>query len=128
MVIVKKKDGNLRLACDYRYVNSYTIQTPYPMPLITDVVNKVAQAKYISVFDCRSAYWSCEVEEQDRWKTAIITHLGIFEWARVPFGMVDSGRTFVKVMDVVLQPLKQFCEPYCMLMTFLCFLNHGKIT
>lgn len=72
----------------------------------------MAKAKYISSFDCRSAYWSCEIVEQDRWKTGFITHLGIFEWNRVPFGLVDSGRTFVKAIDLVLQPLRYCCEPY----------------
>lgn len=112
MVIVRKKTGDLRLACDFRYVNKYTIPRPYPMPVISDVLNKIAKAKFISVFDCRSAYWSCEVAEEDKWKTAFITHLGVFEWNRVPFGLIDSGRTFVRAIDFVLQPLKTCCEPY----------------
>lgn len=112
LVIVKKKSGDLRLACDFRYINKHTVQNYYPMPMMADVLNKVAKAKYISVFDCRNAYWSCEVKESDKWKTCFISHVGTFEWNRVPFGMVDSGRTFVKAIDIVLRPIKSFCEPY----------------
>ena len=32
LVIVKKKDGSLRLACDYRYINSFTVECKYSMP------------------------------------------------------------------------------------------------
>src|SRR6218665_494505 len=59
LVIVKKKDGSLRLACDYRYINSFTIECQYPMPIVQDVLNKVGQSNVISIFDCRSAYWTC---------------------------------------------------------------------
>lgn len=48
LVIVKKKTGDLRLACDFRYINKHTIQTPYPMPLMADVLYKVAKSNYIS--------------------------------------------------------------------------------
>ena len=61
LVMVKKKDGSLPLACDYRYINSFTIECQYPMPIVKDVLNKVGQSNVISIFDCRSAYWICPV-------------------------------------------------------------------
>ena len=49
LVLVKKKDGSLRLACDYRYINSFTIECQYPMPSVQDVLNKVGQSNVISI-------------------------------------------------------------------------------
>ena len=112
LVIVRKKDGSLRLACDYRYINSYTVDCKYPMPMVRDVLNKISKAQVISIFDCRSAYWTCPVKASDRWKTAFVTHNACYEFLRVPFGMVNSGRTFVRAINLVLQPLQEFTEPY----------------
>ena len=38
---VKKKDGGLRPCQDYRYVNEHTIRDTYPLPLISDLVDKL---------------------------------------------------------------------------------------
>src|SRR6218665_2526524 len=48
--IVTKKDGSLRLACDYRYINCFTIACQYPMPIVQDVLNKVGKSNVISIF------------------------------------------------------------------------------
>ena len=66
LVIVEKKDGSLRLACDYRYINSFTIECQYQMPIAKDVLNKVGKSTIIYIFDCRSAYWTCPVKESDQ--------------------------------------------------------------
>ena len=42
LVIVKKKDGSLRLACDYRYINSFTVDCKYPMSIVKDVLYKIS--------------------------------------------------------------------------------------
>ena len=52
LVRVKKKDESLRLACDFRYINSFTIESQYPMPIVKDVLHKVGKLNVISIFDC----------------------------------------------------------------------------
>ena len=49
--IVKKKDGKLRPVQDYRKLNEQTIKNKYPLPLISELVNKVKNAKYFSKMD-----------------------------------------------------------------------------
>ena len=50
---IKKKDGGLRPCQDYRYVNEHTIQDAYPLslPLISDLVDKLRDAKDFTKFD-----------------------------------------------------------------------------
>jgi len=57
IVCVAKKDGGVRLACDYRYLNSYTIGDAYPMATIDEVLKSVGQGRFISTFDAKSGYW-----------------------------------------------------------------------
>jgi hypothetical protein len=46
------QDG-VRLAVDYRWVNRYTEDTAYPIDNITDLIHKVGQARFISLFDAK---------------------------------------------------------------------------
>ena len=48
---VKKKDGGLRPCQDYRYVNEHTIHDAYPLPLISDLIDKLQGAKLFTKFD-----------------------------------------------------------------------------
>jgi len=45
IVCVAKKDGGVRLACDYRYLNSYTVGEAYPMATIDEVLRNVGQGR-----------------------------------------------------------------------------------
>lgn len=95
---VAKKDGTVRLAVDYRYLNSYTVADAYPMTTVTvnEILRKMGSANLISLFDAKSGYWQCPVREKDQWKTAFITNDGLYEWTvcrsglRIPVCAYDS--------------------------------------
>ena len=53
---VRKKDEGIRPCQDYRYVNEHTIKDAYPLPLISDLIDKVKDAKLFTKFDIRSGY------------------------------------------------------------------------
>jgi len=52
------------------------------------------------------------VAEEDRWLTAFITHDGLYEWVRMPFGLKNAGATFIRAVRNVLTPICDFSEPY----------------
>ena len=51
LVLVKKKDGSLRLCVDFRRLNSVSESDAYPMPRIDDLIDLLGKAKYISTLD-----------------------------------------------------------------------------
>ena len=53
-----------------------------------------------------SAYWCVPMREQDVEKTAFHTPRGLYEKLVMPFGMVNSGATFQRLMDMTLQGIK----------------------
>ena len=53
---VKKKDGKLRPCQDYRYLNDWTVKNAYPLPLISDIMDKLKGAKYFTKFDVQWGY------------------------------------------------------------------------
>ena len=50
---VKKKDGKLRPCQDYRYLNNWTIKNAYPLPLISEIMDKLKDSKYFTKFNVR---------------------------------------------------------------------------
>ena len=56
ILFVKKKDGSLRLYVDYRKLNEMTIRNSYPLPLISELLDRVKGAKFFTKLDLKSAY------------------------------------------------------------------------
>jgi len=67
------------MACDYRYLNSYTIGDAFPMPYLSDVLYRVGRARYTSVCDAKAGYYQLLVKPEHRWLTAFATHLDLWE-------------------------------------------------
>ena len=79
LVCVAKKQGGVRLARDYRYLNSFTIADMFPLCTVDEMIRKVGRGRFISVFDAKSGYWQFMVRPEDRWLTAFVTHEGLYE-------------------------------------------------
>ena len=46
VVMAKKKRGQLRFCCDFRYLNAVTIKDAYPIPRIDESLSKLGDAKF----------------------------------------------------------------------------------
>ena len=80
VVLVRKKDGRLRVCIDYRKLNGRTVKDAYHLPLIEATLDQLAGAQWFSTLDLQSGYWQIELEEEDKAKTAFsIGNLGLFE-------------------------------------------------
>ena len=98
---VKKKDGKLRLVQDYRKLNDITVKNQYPLPLATDIINKLRGAKIFTKFDVRWGYHNVRIKEGDEWKAAFITNRGLFEPHVMYFGLTNSPATFQTLMNTI---------------------------
>ncbi|EGO04051.1 hypothetical protein SERLA73DRAFT_24699, partial [Serpula lacrymans var. lacrymans S7.3] len=67
---IPKKDGKKRMIMDYRYVNEHTVKNAYPLPLISQLVDKLAGAKILTKMDLRWGYNNVRIKEEDAWKAA----------------------------------------------------------
>jgi len=63
VVCVLKPDNSIRMACDYRYLNSYTVGDAFPMPNLSDVMYRVGRARVISHTDAKSEYYQILVKQ-----------------------------------------------------------------
>ena len=69
VVLVRKKDGGLRLCIDLRKLNNRTIKDGYALPRI-DILDCLHGAKWFSTLDLKSGYWQVELEEEAKPLTA----------------------------------------------------------
>ena len=86
VVLVTKKNGQVRFCVDYRQLNEVTRKDSYPLPNIQDTYDALAGAQYFSTLDLASGYWQVEVDPADRPKTAFATRQGLFEFLKLPLG------------------------------------------
>ena len=102
VVTVKKKDGGIRICLDFRAVNAITEPDPYQMPLIEELLDLLASAKFISKIDLNKGFHQIPVTASDRCKTAFCTPWGKFEFLVMPFGLRNGPSVFQRLMDQVL--------------------------
>ncbi|KAI5115195.1 hypothetical protein M0805_006798 [Coniferiporia weirii] len=96
---VGKKDNELRACQDYRALNEGTIKNAYPLPLISELMDKLKGAKYFTKLDLRSGYNNIRIKDGDQWKAAFKTPRGLFEPTVMFFGLCNSPATFQAFMD-----------------------------
>ena len=78
MLFVPKKDGSLRLCVDYRALNRLTIRNKYPLPLISELLDKTRGVKWFTRLDLKNGYNLMRIALADEWKTAFHTMLGLY--------------------------------------------------
>lgn len=103
ILLVKKKDGTYRFCVDFRKLNAVTTPDSYPLPYISNVLDKLRNAHYLSSLDIKSVYWQVPVAENSRRYTAFtVPNRGLFHFKRMPFGLRNSPTTWQRLIDSVL--------------------------
>ena len=100
-ILVKKKDGTMRLCIDYRKPNSITKKDAHPLPRIEDIFDTLSGSKFFSTLDLAMGYHQVEVRPEDREKTAFSTPFGLFQFNVMPFGLATAPATFMRLMTIV---------------------------
>lgn len=109
-VVPKKLDASgkqkWRVVVDYRKLNEKTINDKYPLPNITDLLDKLGRCQYFTTLDLASGFHQIEMEDEDIQKTAFNTEHGHYEYLRMPFGLKNAPATFQRVMDNILRGIQ----------------------
>lgn len=109
MLLVKKKDNNMRLCVDYRQLNKVTIKDKYPLPRIDDLMDQLVGAFVFSKIGVRLGYHQIQVNEGDIPKTVFRTRYNHYEYSMIPFGMASVPCVFMEYMNMTFHPyLDQF--------------------
>ena len=105
VVAIPKKDGTVRLCGDYKVTINQAIDIDqYPLP-VPEALFATLSGGQFTTLDLSQAYQLLELEPESRKYLAINTHLGLYQFTRLPYGVASAPAQFQKVMDTLLQGL-----------------------
>uniref|UniRef100_A0A0W0F4S0 Reverse transcriptase domain-containing protein n=1 Tax=Moniliophthora roreri TaxID=221103 RepID=A0A0W0F4S0_MONRR len=112
--VAKKEVGMLRPCQDYWDLNNGMIKNQCPLPLVTDLIDKLKTAKVFMKLDLCNGYNNIWIKDGDQWKAAFKTPQGLFELTVMFFRLTNSSVTFQAFMNDILKDFidKGWCVVY----------------
>jgi putative transposase len=113
VLLVRKPDDTWRFCIDYRELNKVTIPDSFPLPIIDEVLQRLEGKTLYTVFDLLKGYYQLELHENSRKFSAFITSDGVYQWVRIPMGVMNAPSYFQQqIRTVVLSGLEAICIVY----------------
>jgi hypothetical protein len=106
-VLVKRKDGRVRLCIDFRSVNELIEGDAYPLADIQLCLRTIGNKRYISSLDANNAFHQLGLDKDSVEITGFVTPRGqLYEYTVIPFGLKISSAAFQRAIDMALIGLK----------------------
>ena len=102
-MFVPKPDGRLRLCGDYRQLNKLTLLDKYPLPLMSELRDRVVGGTIFMKLDLQDGYHLIRIKNGEEWKTAFRTRYGQYEYKVMSFRLVNAPATFQLMMNKILR-------------------------
>lgn len=115
LVCITKPDGkSVRLCSDFKVTLNKVLKNAehYPLPTQDDLFAKLSGGKIFSKVDLSNAYLQLSVGVKSQPYLTVNTHLGLFRYRRLPFGIKSAPSQFQAAMDKILAGLE---STYCFL-------------
>lgn len=113
--MARKADGSLRFCLDSRKLNEVSKHDAYPMPYISNILDQLRNAKYLSSIDLKNAYFQVPLDSMEsREKTAFtVPYRGLFHFKVMCFGLTSAPATQQRLMDRLFGPEFDSVFIYC---------------
>ena len=103
LLVKKKTEHGLqvapRLVWDYRKLNKVTKPDVYPLPHVQMILDQLGGKTWFTKLDLFSGFWHIPIAAQDKEKTAVITHVGLYQFKKLPFGLRNAPASFQRLMN-----------------------------
>jgi hypothetical protein len=107
LVVVRKKNGEIRLCVEFQNLNQLSFRDNYPLPNMEHFLQRVTGAGMMSMLDIFSGYNQVLVKREYKIKTKFTIPWGMNMYLRMPFGLMNAGSMFQREMDFSFKDLIQ---------------------
>ena len=111
MFTIAKPDGSLRSLADLREVNKVIKRKPYPLPKITDMLQKLEGFMFATSLDLNMGYYHMVLTPFSSRLCTIVLPWGKYEYCRLPMGLCISPDVFQEKMSELMAGL-EFARAY----------------
>uniref|UniRef100_A0A0A9D2Z3 Integrase catalytic domain-containing protein n=1 Tax=Arundo donax TaxID=35708 RepID=A0A0A9D2Z3_ARUDO len=105
VLLVPKKDKSWHFCVDFRHLNAMTIKNKFPLPIIDEFLDELANAAWFTRLDFCSGFHQIRMAPGEEYKMTFQTHSGHYEFCVMPFGLSDAPPTFQGGMNQMLEPM-----------------------
>lgn len=118
ILLTPKPNNKWRFCVDYRNFNTTCEKQGWPIPNIKLMMQRIGtqnpKPKIFGKIDLTSGYHQAPLSQTSAALTAFITIIGLFEWLRVPMGLMGAPSYFQQVLAtvVLVNLLHIICELY----------------
>ena len=104
VVMVKKANGKWRMYVDFTNLNKAYLKDNYPLPCIDQLVDSTAGYRLLNFMDTFSRHNQIRMDETDQEKTSFVTSQGLFCYKVMPFGLMNAGATYQRLVNHMFRP------------------------
>jgi hypothetical protein len=109
--VKQKKTGDIRILMDFRGLNDCIIRTPFPLPKISDLLQRLTGFQYASAINLSMGYYHIPLDEYSAKLCTTILPWGKYRYRRLPIGIKNSPDIFQAVINDLLGDL-DFVQVY----------------
>ncbi|MBW0512806.1 hypothetical protein O181_052521 [Austropuccinia psidii MF-1] len=100
-VIITWHNDKSRIIGDFRALNTYTIPDRYPIPRLHETLTQLSKARFITSLDSFKGFHQNVLTPHSRKLLRIISHCGIYEYLRMPFGIKNAPSHYQRMMNTI---------------------------
>ncbi|XP_011859399.1 PREDICTED: uncharacterized protein K02A2.6-like [Vollenhovia emeryi] len=103
VVPILKKDGTVRLCGDYKTTLNKHLQVDhFPLPRVEEVLDTLRGGVFFTKLDLAEAYQQVPLKKESKKLAVISTHVGLFRYNRLPYGVATGPGSFQRIMTSLL--------------------------
>ncbi|GKA58923.1 reverse transcriptase domain-containing protein [Tanacetum coccineum] len=126
MTVVTNEDNELiptrlvtgwRVCIDYKKLNDATRKDHFPLPVMDQILERLAGNEYYCFLDGFSGYFQIPIDPQEQEKTTFTCPYGTFASRHMPFGLCNAPGTFQRCMmaifhNMIEETMKVFMDDF----------------
>uniref|UniRef100_A0AAF5DM36 Integrase catalytic domain-containing protein n=1 Tax=Strongyloides stercoralis TaxID=6248 RepID=A0AAF5DM36_STRER len=106
--LVKEKNNEWRFVVDFRAINKIIQPQSHHIPRIDSILDKASGKLFYTSLDLKNSFHQLTLDKNSRYLTGFPTYIGIFQYKRIPMGLVGSPDFFNHIMEKLFSDSNNF--------------------